>query len=533
MNEDFHSFLHGHCARFKPLNRDANRAYWRASISGSKSDSLRFAELQLQLQTLYMDKQAYKKIIEWGESGAMTDPIERRQLRLLHHDFTRNQVDPGLNKAIVELATSIENQFNVYRGQIDGAAVTNNDISQIMKESGDPAVRKKAWETSKEVGVQIADQLLELVTLRNEAARSLGFDDYYAMSLALNEQNEDDLARLFDELERLTAKPFRKMKLETDRILAGRYGLADTELDPWFYNDPFFQKAPQVSSIDLDGYFRNLNILDLARNFFSGIGLDVTDILERSDLFEKTGKEQHAYCIDIDRRGDIRVLANIKNDESWTGTLLHELGHAVYDKYIDPDLPYLLRQAAHTFTTEAVAMLFGRLSKNAHWIQLATGISDTERDAIQAEVSKHLRFSQLLFVRWCQVMFHFERELYRNPDSDLNELWWELVNRYQFVRKPDRHGAHDWASKIHIVSVPVYYHNYLLGELLASQLHHHIAAHVALQRGNRTVYNGNPAIGSYLRKSVFEAGARYRWDTLIERATGEQLTPSYFIDQFV
>ena len=36
----------------------------------------------------------------------------------------------------------------------------------------------------------------------------------------------------------------------------------------------------------------------------------------------------------------------------------------------------------------------------------------------------------------------------------------------------------DWATKIHIALYPCYYHNYLLGELLASQLHYYIAANI-------------------------------------------------------
>ena len=40
-------------------------------------------------------------------------------------------------------------------------------------------------------------------------------------------------------------------------------------------------------------------------------------------------------------------------------TQLHELGHAVYDKFLDYDTtPYILCEPAHTFTTEAIAMMF-------------------------------------------------------------------------------------------------------------------------------------------------------------------------------
>ncbi len=59
-------------------------------------------------------------------------------------------------------------------------------------------------------------------------------------------------------------------------------------------------------------------------------------------------------------------------------TILHELGHAVYDRYKDMKEPWLLREPAHPFTTEAVAMFFGRLSRNADWMQKMLDLSDEE-----------------------------------------------------------------------------------------------------------------------------------------------------------
>jgi peptidyl-dipeptidase A len=55
--------------------------------------------------------------------------------------------------------------------------------------------------------------------------------------------------------------------------------------------------------------------------------------------------------------------------------MLHEFGHAVYDKYLGDDLPFFLRETAHTLTTEAVAMLMGRFSRNAAWLERYAGLS--------------------------------------------------------------------------------------------------------------------------------------------------------------
>ena len=49
----------------------------------------------------------------------------------------------------------------------------------------------------------------------------------------------------------------------------------------------------------------------------------------------RPGKSQHAFCIDVDRGDDVRVLCNNVPGEYWTETMLHEFGHAVYDLHVD------------------------------------------------------------------------------------------------------------------------------------------------------------------------------------------------------
>lgn len=128
-------------------------------------------------------------------------------------------------------------------------------------------------------------------------------------------------------------------------------------------------------------------------------------------------------------------------------------------------------------------------------------------------------------------MYNFEKQLYANPDQDLNALWWNMVERYQFVQKPAGRNSPDWAAKIHFTIAPCYYHNYVMGELLASQLHYRIATKVLKNKG--TSYVNHKEVGNYLKQKVFEPGAVYEWNTMIERATGEKLTAKYFVGQFV
>jgi peptidyl-dipeptidase A len=140
-----------------------------------------------------------------------------------------------------------------------------------------------------------------------------------------------------------------------------------------------------------------------------------------------------------------------------------------------------------------------------------------------------LRAKLLVFSRWCQVMFRFEKALYDNPDQNLNDLWWNLVEKYQLVRRPDGRQAPDYASKIHIVSAPAYYHNYLMGQLFADQVLYAIARD-ALNGVDPAKANfvGNKQVGDFLKTRIFTPGRSLDWNGLTKHATGDVLNAKAF-----
>jgi peptidyl-dipeptidase A len=353
------------------------------------------------------------------------------------------------------------------------------------------------------------------------------------MSLTLSEQDPDVLENLLNELDDLTRNTYKALKNEIDTELAKKYGLTISELMPWHYQNRFFQEAPKIYEVDFDKYYKGKDIVKLARDYYKSIGLEIDDLIKNSDLYEKEGKYQHAYCMDVDRAGDVRVICNIKDNQRWMDTTLHEYGHAVYSKYVDMNLPWQLRDSAHTFTTEAIAMLFGRMASNPNWLRDMVNISKEESEKIAKPSFNSLRLSQLVFSRWVQVVYRFEKGMYENPDQDLNKLWWDLVEKYQMIKKPEGRNSPDWASKIHIALYPVYYHNYLLGELLASQLNHYISKNILKTDSLNHSFKGSKEVGKYLIENIFKPGARYEWNEMIEKATGEKLTAKYYANQFI
>jgi peptidyl-dipeptidase A len=440
----------------------------------------------------------------------------RRRLDLLHNLMLRHQVPAALRARIVELETAVDLRFSRHRGIIGGVEVGDTDIKRILRRSDDAVERREAWEASKTVGAEVAADVRELARRRNEAARSLGHRDWFALSLATDELDETKLAATLSECERVTAEPFARWKAALDERLAARFGCAVAELRPWHYADPFFQEPPPDGAVDLDPYLDGRDVVALARRTIEGVGLDAEGILARSDLFPREGKNQHAFCIDVDRAGDIRILANLVETHDSVDTLLHELGHGVYDLGLASDLPWTFH-STHLVATEATALLCGALAWRRDWLEGVLGLSSDVVAELEGRLLAARATELLVFTRWVLVMNTFERALYADPDGDLDSLWWELVRRYQGVTPPDDRKAPDWAAKIHIAVSPVYYHTYLYGAIVALQLTS------ALEDEVGGVVD-RPDAGALLRERLFAAGESVRWDRLVEQASGSPLS---------
>lgn len=520
----------------RPLDIAAAQADWAAQASGKDEDYKACEAAINRVDAAYSDPAVFARLKavreELAKADPKPDPILARQIELLYLAYSAKQLDPELLNQMAAKSTAITQAFNVYRAEVKGEKLADSAVRKVLRESKDSAYRKAVWEASKNVGAVVEKDLKELVRLRNEAARKLGYHDFYEMELFLEELDKKQVLRLFDELYELTREPFTRMKGEMDERLAKEYGIGVKDLRPWHYNDPFFQEPPATYTDELDPIYTGSDVVKLCSVFYDGIGLSADDVIAQSDLYERPGKYPHAMCNDMDREGDIRIMANVVPNHQWAATMLHELGHAVYDKYIPRSVPYVLRVPSHTFTTEAVAMFFERLAGQPGWMQ-ALGLSVSDPGAIARVGERMNRDHILVFAGWSQVMVRFESSMYENPDQDLNKLWWDLAEKYQLMHRPDGRNAPDYAAKIHIVSSPAYYHCYIMGQMFASQLHRAVARQVLASDEAAPLYNGKREIGRFLIEKVFAPGASVRWDRLVRDAVGEDLSPKAMMDEVV
>jgi peptidyl-dipeptidase A len=551
---EIEAFIYRLEERVAPAEKAAREAWWRLAATGKKEAQDELVRAGMEYTRLFADANGYEKVARWYEErNALENTLLKRQVEVLYRAFAGHQGDEEILGRIQELEAEANAVYGNHRGVVRGKEVGENEIRDTLRFSDDSALRREAWEASKTVGREVEEIVRELARLRNRLARQAGYPDHYRRSLDLQEIDAAELGRTMAELESATDAPFTKLKEDLDARLEQRFGVESAM--PWHLYDPFFQSCkhdpiplPRQASrrcsggeagadddlkserdgLDVDRFFRDKYLEELTRKTYDNMGLEVRDVLAKSDLYEREGKNQHGFCLAVGRDYpyDVRVLVNVRPDSYWMDTMLHEFGHAVYDKHINPNLPYFLRTIAHTCTTEAIALMMGSLVDDPAWLSAVAGVPEAELEEVREHILWRERADRLVFTRWALVMFNFERELYANPDrDDLNSLWWDLVERLQLVKRPPGRDEPDWAAKIHVAVAPVYYHNYVLGNLIASQLRHYLEKQVT---GGEPFFMSEVA-GRYLQEAVFGPGARNNWKDTVLGGTGERLNPHYFV----
>lgn len=520
----FEAFLDGFVPKVAAKSKQLKLARWLLETTGSQDAAELKAALDTELCLLYNDRTIYQKLLEWDKDSTLKDPLLKRQLNVLIRAFKQNMISPELLSEISQKEAALSCAYLNFRPRLEGKSISENEIREILKREDRPELRKKAWEASKEIGNHLAPQILELVRLRNRAAKSLGYPDYFQMQLDLQEVDPSWLAQTFEAFYQESEKAYASTIGNIEQEQAARFKVAREELGPWAWSEPFSQEDPLDTQV-LDALVDKIDIYQVTKRFYQGMGFDIEPIYQRSDMFEREGKNQHAFCLNLDRQGDIRTLNNIKPTIRWLEIVLHEFGHAVYDLGCNPHLPWLLREPPHVILTEAMAQMAGRRAYLSKPLSKFVGLSQETPLAKKAEES--LKRRQQIFNRWVLVMTEFEQALYRDPDQELNLLWWKLVEKYQKICPPkERQGKQDWAAKYHVGFCPVYYYSYLLGELLASTIEE------AIQKETGSDDLSTLQAGQFLREKLFAPGNRLDWVSLVKHVIGAPLTSEAWVKQF-
>lgn len=525
-------------------------ALWDATVSGNESDYQKLIDLELNFnkenqditgqfnpdrfysitQNVFANQQDFELLQKLKHSGLITDTLLSRQLNVLYQAFMGPQIELEKYEKAMKSEMKLHQVFASSKAEIDGKIFSTSQLDSIRKNTTDHLMLGKIFEAMQKTGKTMAPDIIRLIKLRNETAVMFGYPDFYHLAFEARDQSPQTIKKLLDETELKTRDRYFEAKKVIDKMLAKKYSISQEELRPWHYNDERTSYLPKKFTQKLDSLLSDTFPIERASRFFKGIGLPVQDVFDNSLLEVTPASANLTAMINVDFKSDIRLIAGITNSHDGLFRIMHLGGHASHYKSISDEIPYLLK-TPNSIIGEGIARYFEYLAFDFDWLKNEISADEKTLKKVLL-VSRHLLEVDRLFrCRKYLAMAEFERELYRDPDQDLDRLWHEINVKYLGHNIPCENGACVWAANKYATSLSCTIHNYVLADIFAAQLQHTIKKNV-IEKTNGAIQD-NKAIGWYLTDNLYSYGNLLPWEELVVKATGEPLNPEYFAKQLI
>lgn len=511
-------------------NNKANEAY--AEFTGSTEN--------INTAKKYLDRK-----------DALTE-LQVKQLKSILYKAANNPqtIKDLVNKRIKAETKQTENLFG-FDFRIDGKSVSANDIDEALASETDLAKRRKAWESSKEVGKGLKTGLAELRDLRNKSVQALGYKDYFDYQVSDYGMTTEEMSAMLKKFNKELYPLYRELHTYARYEFAKKYGVKEVpDMIPadWLPNrwGQDWSSLVTVEGVDLNGALKGKSaewIVKQGERFYVSLGFPglPETFWQKSDLYPAPAgadykKNNHASAWHMDLDKDVRSLMSVEPNSEWYETAHHELGHIYYYiSYSRPEVPLLMREGANRAYHEALGSLMGMAAMQKPFLEHLDLIpKGAKTDEMQSLLKEALNY--VVFIPFSTgTMSMFEHDLYAGnlPADQFNKRWWELAAKYQGITPPTVRGEEycDAATKTHINDDPAQYYDYALSYVLLFQLHDHIAKEILHQDPRATNYYGNKQIGKFIAE-IMKPGATGDWKKLLKDKTGSELSAKAMLDYF-
>ena len=486
-----------------------------------------------------------------SEKGVL-EPLQVRQLEaILYNAGADPQTVAALVKEKIKASIAQTEKLFGFKYTLDGKAVTTNEIDNILREENDLDQRLKAWKTSKEVGKELKEGLINLRRLRNETVHALDYSDYFSYQVSDYGLSTGEMMEMMKRLNQELRPLYRELHTYARYELAKKYGVKEVpDFLPahWLPNrwGQDWGAMLEVKGLNVDSVLSTKKpewIVKEGENFYKSLGFPALPetFWEKSNLYpypadSSIKKNNHASAWHLDLDQDVRSLMSVESNSEWFETSNHELGHIYYFlTYTNPDVPPVLRNGANRAFHEAMGSMMGMAAMQKPYL-IGRGLirENSKTDSIKLLLKEALQ--HVVFIPFSAgVMSEFENTLYADnlsPDA-FNKKWWDLAKQYQGIVPPEERGENfcDAATKTHINDDPAQYYDYALSTVLMFQLHQHIAEKILKQNPAATNYYANKEVGDFLKKIMY-SGASKNWRDVLKEATGEDMNAKAMIRYF-
>ncbi|MBX7540461.1 M2 family metallopeptidase [Qipengyuania sphaerica] len=491
------------------------------------------------------------------------DPEVARKLDMLRNGIVMPApVRDGAAAELARLSTQLGSMYGKGRGTLDGKEINGSDIEAAM---GDldltPAQKAEMWESwHNNVGAPMRGDYQQMISIANDGAQELGFDDLGAMWRSNYDMDPDQFAAETERMWQEVKPLYMALHTYVRSKLNEKYGdaiqpatgpiRADLLGNMWAqeWGNIYPLVAPEgagdigydLTALIEDKGYDEREMVKVGEQFFSSLGFaPLPDTFwERSQFTKPRDREVvcHASAWDVDNVDDLRIKMCIKRNADDFKVIHHELGHNYYQRaYNQQD--YLHLNGANDGFHEAIGDMIA-LSITPEYLVQIDMLDRADVPSADKDIGLLLReaMDKIAFLPFGLMVDRYRWGLFDGsiPADSLNAGWNDLRLEYQGITPPVSRdeSQFDAGAKYHIPgNVP--YTRYFLARILQFQFYK-AACDTAGWEGplHRCSFYGNEEVGQNLN-AMLEMGASKPWPDALEAFTGErQMSGKAMVEYF-
>lgn len=440
-----------------------------------------------------------------------------------------------LKDRIIKLESEIQTKRNSRKeGYVDPKTkkfikCSANKMRMMIRTNDDEAVRKACFHAIETLSIQLVNEYVELVGWRNEYARKLGFEDFYAYQLwTVEGMKKNEVFDIFDTIYQKTKYGFKDIRKLEKKMPGLR--------KPWNFG---YMMAGDFTKEE-DPYFQFDEALMQWGRSFAALGIGYNGGTLQLDLLDREGKHNNGFCHYQDVvqyrngrwvPGSADFTCNVVAGQVGSGaqglhTLLHEGGHAAdrlhseqKDVILNTEYPPASVAWAETHS-QFLDSLLDSIEWRVRYVKNKEGKSYPfelfERKLRKLHSVAPLGMMSIIFVS------EFEKEVYETKHLTKQktlEIAKRLYRKY-FDYSEDSYLAlyiphiYSWGSS-------AYYHGYGLSELAVVQWREYF-----YKKYGYIV--DNPHVGKEMIR-VWKLGSSRTFLKFVKLATGKRLSADPYI----
>lgn len=462
--------------RYEKAAFDLGDAYWNYYSAEAESDLKAPKE---EFYNILINDTLNQLIDKWYPQRAeIKDTLLQRRIEMWHNVLLSAKVE--YNSDIMKLRNELEEMFEVS---------SDKDKSDYDYEKN----------------------ILKLIELRNAKAKELGFENYVHLTFETNGIGYEWFLEFIKQMDSATHDAYKALVNDLK---------SEHNLDKFEQMNVFQLVGQYYKNIDA-AELKDPNNIKLVKQSLQNIGIDYNELPAKLVEMElPAGIGGQGLMINIPN--DFRAVMTLGMDISvW----MHEMGHGLHGLYNSINTPILegyewVPGNANPSFAEGMAETSAYFTRNSKWQKEYTNLSDEQINERHEIVNKYAPS----FIRYHLYNFMKETELYLHPEKNYSTIQKELSKKYLMIESEDIR-TRDLKDIIY-VTYPLYLQNYLLADVVATQIHS------ALSEKFGEDYAFNKEVSNYLAKNFYSKGEYYTWNKRLELGTGKSLDIKAYLKHY-